>query len=131
MISPTGQGVRSDSMGDGHFGASRDGGARSHNGTDFICNPGQEVVAPIDGKIVRPAQPYANDPNYSGLVIENGQMAIMMFYLEPYAERIGKLVRQGDPVGRAQDIAAKYGGMMIPHIHLQVDRVDPELLMEE
>ena len=131
MISPTGQGVRSDSMGDGHFGASRDGGTRLHNGTDFICNPGQEVASPIDGKIVRVAKPYANDSNYSGVAIENGQMSIQMFYLEPYSDLIGKLVRQGDPIGTAQDIAAKYGGVMVPHIHLQVDRVDPELLMEE
>ena len=130
MISPTGQGVRSDRMGDGHFGASRDGGKRSHNGTDFICTPGQQVAAPIDGVIVRAARPYADDANYSGVVIENGQMSIKMFYLEPDLDLMGSLVNQGDPIGRAQDIAAKYGGGMTPHVHLQVDRVDPELLLE-
>lgn len=131
MISPTGQGVRSDAMGDGHFGARRDGGRRRHNGTDFICDPGQDVVAPIGGKIVRTARPYADDPNYSGLVIRSDRMTIRMFYLEPDPELIGMGVGEGDRIGIAQNIATKYGVGMIPHIHLQVDAVDPELLLED
>jgi hypothetical protein len=63
--------------------------------------------------------------------MKNDRMFIKMFYPEPDQFLIGSDVNEGDRIGIAQNIATKYGGGMIPHIHLQVDKVDPELLMEE
>jgi len=126
MISPTGKGIRdADKWGSGAHGASR--GTRRHNGVDFICEPGQSVVSPITGTVVRVARPYADSP-FSGVLIENAQISIKMFYLLPDMKLIGQEVPKGRFVGVAQDIAVKYPGIM-PHIHLQVDRIDPGLFL--
>ena len=138
MIPPTCHGVRSDAMGDGHFGARR--GDRTHKGTDWICYPGEPIVAPIYGKVVREAKPYSNDMHYNGVLIRNSIYSIKMFYCDPYFNIIGQYVRCGDPIGVAQDISKKYEGpgkpAMTPHIHTQVEDnngnlIDPETILEE
>lgn len=130
MISPTGKTtVRSDSKGDGHYGASR--GGRMHDGTDYPCTPGQQVVAPIAGTVLREAVPYADDAKYRGVVIQGAHARVKMFYLLPDKALIGKRVTQGQTIGTAQDISAKYGAAMTPHIHLQVESYDPQILIEE
>jgi hypothetical protein len=129
MISPTGLWIRSDRLGDGHFGARRDGGRRNHAGTDFECAPGNPVFAPIAGRIVREARPYS-DGDYSGLLIQNSQISIKMFYFEPDTSLIGTFVTEGAVIGTAQDISKRYGKAMTPHIHLQIESIDPELLIE-
>ena len=130
MISPTGKtNVRSDSKGDGHYGASR--GGRMHDGTDYPCTPGQPVVAPIDGTVIREAAPYADDAKYRGVVIQGAHARVKMFYLIPDKALIGKRVSQGQAVGTAQDISAKYGQAMIPHIHMQIESYDPEILIQK
>lgn len=127
MISPTGRGIRRDQAGDGSYGSSR--GSRRHVGLDFLCDVDQAVVAPISGVIVRIANPYA-DSDLSGLVIRGEQATIKMFYFLPATGIVGTQVRQGQPIGTAQDVTLKYPGQgMLPHIHLQVDQVDPELLL--
>ncbi|MDH4319961.1 MAG: M23 family metallopeptidase [Desulfobulbaceae bacterium] len=128
MISPTGKtSVRSDSKGDGHYGSPR--GARMHDGTDYPCIPGQQVVAPIAGTVSREAVPYADDPKYRGLVIQGKHARVKLFYLLPAKGIVGKSVAEGQVIGTAQDISAKYGKEMTPHIHLQVESYDPELLI--
>ncbi len=127
MISPTGKGVRvKDVWGEGRYGVSR--GDRKHKGADYTCRSGQEVVSPINGKIIREARPYAGS-KYSGLLIEGEHMAIKMFYFEPYKYMAGMKVRKGEPVGIAQDISEKYSGMA-PHIHLEIVSADPEIFTE-
>lgn len=126
LVSPTGKGVRiSDSWGWGHYGAPR--GKARHKGMDFICVPGQDVVAPRNGKIIRIARPYATR-DYSGLLIECPGMTIKLFYLSPDIGLIGEQVKQYQVIGTAQDIGRKYAGMT-PHIHMQLQYVDPVLLM--
>ena len=121
MISPTGSTrIRSDSMGGGHFGAAR--GRRKHAGADYTVTPGAHIVAPIDGRVTRIAKPYADQP-YSGLVIESPAMAVKMFYFEPLDGIVGQEVKEGMVIGHAQDISKLHGEDMIPHIHLQIDRV--------
>jgi len=127
MISPTGQKVRGwDKFGSGAYGAPR--GGRPHKGVDFICKPGQSVMSPITGVVVREARPYAQGP-FSGLVIENDHVKIKMFYLEPDLKLVGQQVPKGRFVGLAQDIGEKHPGIK-PHIHLEVDRVDPSLFLD-
>jgi murein DD-endopeptidase MepM/ murein hydrolase activator NlpD len=126
MISPTGLGIRNDSQGHGYYGAPR--GARKHAGTDYICSPKQDVVAPIDGVITRIAYPYT-DKKYEGVILENDFVRLKIFYFIPIPRLIGKQVRQGDVIGYAQDIRKKYGDKMIPHIHLEIDSIDPNLFI--
>jgi hypothetical protein len=54
-------------------------GKVKHNGIDFICEPGQVVVSPIDGIVIRRAFPYANK-EYAGVLLENDSLSLKMFY---------------------------------------------------
>lgn len=134
MISPTGLNVRvSDTWGFGTYGSGRTKTVNGkkvdyrHNGADYVCRPGQEVVAPIDGTVVRIARPYAKK-TFSGLVIVNANIEIKMFYLKPLKGIVGKQVKRGELIGYAQDIGEAHSSIT-PHIHLQVDSINPELLM--
>jgi hypothetical protein len=128
LISPTGLGIRNDAKGLGHFGAKR--GYRIHQGVDFECKPGQDIVCPVDyATILREAIPYANDYKYRGLLLCNDQVLIKMFYCELLPDMVGATVVEGQVIAKAQNIAAKYGKGMIPHIHLQIDKVDPMVFM--
>lgn len=126
MLNPTGGKIRNDEAGAGHHGAPR--GSRKHNGTDFECDLGQEVISPIDGTVERYSFPYVGDNTYKGLVIANERMSITMFYLQPTVPE-GTVVKAGEVVGHAQDISLKHGGTA--HIHLRVNSIDPMLLVDE
>jgi len=125
MISPTGHGRRNiDNWGSGAYGAGR--GDHLHNGADYIAFPGQDVYMPIKhGKIIRVKSPYAG---YSGLLIRNASIELTLFYVDPIMGLIGSEVEQGGVIGIAQDIGEKYPGI-IPHVHLHIDSIDPELLI--
>jgi len=125
MISPTRKAARkSDNWGSGAYGTSR--GQRRHKGTDFVCEPEQEIAAPIEGILIREARPYV-EGGFSGCVIQGEHITIKMFYMKPDHQIIGSYVHQNDIIGVAQDITIKYPGMT-PHIHLEVESIDPELL---
>lgn len=127
MISPTGKGIRlTDSHGMGRYGASR--GNRQHAGADYICTPGQTIVAPITGTVEREARPYA-EGEYSGVLINGRHMQVKLFYLKLRDGIIGKSVSQGEIIGSAQNISKKYKGM-IPHIHMEIISINPEILTE-
>lgn len=126
MLNPTGKKQRKrDAHGSGGYLSSR--GGRVHRGIDFRCDPGQVVVSPIGGRVVRISRPYAVG-EYSGVVIRGNKMTIKLWYLKPYPCIIGRGVCQGQEIGRAQDLSKKYPGM-IPHIHLEIDHVDPQVFM--
>jgi murein DD-endopeptidase MepM/ murein hydrolase activator NlpD len=123
--------IRIDNAGSGKFGSSRGGGSRAHAGVDYLCTPGETVYSPISAKIIRSAKPYANDPNYSGLVLQNNDFEFKLFYMKGTPGIIGKTVNAGDPIGTAQDISQKYGGSMQPHIHLEMRGAGGQLLNPE
>jgi murein DD-endopeptidase MepM/ murein hydrolase activator NlpD len=125
---PTGGKLRSDAGGHGAYGASR--GTRTHKGKDYEAEPGQYVFSPIDGTVERYARPYKDDENYSGIVIQGKNARVKMFYLNPL-ESLGAEVKAGQIIGFAQDISAKYGGDMTPHIHLEFVSINPEVLEEK
>jgi hypothetical protein len=119
-----------DHFGSGLFNAPR--GKVKHNGVDFICEPGQVVVSPIDGTVIRKAFPYANK-EYAGVLLENDFLSLKMFYFLPDKKILGLKVKQGDRLGIAQDISKLYNSKaqkMIPHIHLQIETIDPMVLMK-
>ena len=126
LCNPTGKGIRSDSGGDGHFGASR--GDRKHNGLDFLCEPGQVIRAAISGKLTR-SRPYYNDVEYVGCGIWGKGYMVKMWYFVPYEDLIHDQVKAGQEIGIAQDISKKYGGGMLPHIHLGLWSLEPTTLL--
>ena len=128
IINPTGRGLRNDEMGSGNYGAGR--GRRYHQGYDFLCKPGQEVIAPIAGLITRTAYPYAGNRQYLGLVLQGEWCEVKLFYVKIKSwNLVRKRVKAGDVIGIAQDISDKYGPGCLPHVHLEM-RVDPALFLE-
>lgn len=113
------QRIRRDPKGSGDFGASRTG--HIHQGVDLVVVPGEVLTSPITGKVYRTTRPYANDPDYTGVVLFGEGYEVKFFYchLMPGVS-VGSEVERGEPFAIAQDISAKYGGGMIPHIHVEV-----------
>ena len=120
MISPTGLGIRVDPEGDGNYGASR--GVRRHNGVDYLCEEGQNIVAPFDMIILRIANPKSNCP-LSGIEWQRGKSTGKLFYFKPDVHMIGDAVKQGEYIGIAQSVSDWYKlNKMLDHIHFQVDK---------
>jgi LysM repeat protein len=128
FINPTGQGLRNDSGGQGHFHAPR--GARLHKGLDILSTPGQPVRAPISGRLE-----ISNPQNvHSGFKItsDDGKTVVKVFYVKYDASLIGKRVNAGDNVGTAQDLQMqnKYPQNVKDHVHVEVikngNKVDPK-----
>jgi len=112
------QRIRSDPKGDGHFGTSRTG--HVHQGVDLVVVPGEVLTSPIAGKVLRVTRPYADDPDYTGVVLFGEGFEVKIFYCHLIAGlHVGDAVERGEPFAIAQDISAKYGGGMIPHIHVE------------
>lgn len=125
FMNPTGKGVRNDAEGSGLFGARR--GKRRHNGIDFICIPGQVIIMPVAGTIVRESLPYKDDLKWRGVYIVGKRIELQMWYFTPHAHLIGQRCDAGDDIGVAQDIGDKYEGMLA-HIHMRIVKIDPALL---
>jgi len=129
MISPTGLGIRNDPAGQGIWGASR--GERPHMGVDFLCIPGQKIKAPLNMEIYRRSNPYADNPNYTGIAWRTDIMEGRMFYFAPLGISVGGQVKEGQHIGYAQDISDMYfETAMEPHIHFEIKSIDPVVIME-
>jgi len=111
--------IRSDSMGDGHYLAPR--GNRVHLGEDFVVIPGENILMPFDGKLIREARPYP-DSELSGAVIQGKIYTLKVFYFEPFLH-FNDTIPCGTIIGKAQDIRIKWGSKMTPHIHVQVEHM--------
>ena len=131
MINPTGGNIRNDAGGSGFFGAPRkkinDGKTirYRHRGTDYVCIPSQEVWMPFTAVIVRYKTPYEC---YNGVLFRGKGIVGTLFYINVDKELIGKQLKEGDVIGTAQDISQKYANI-IPHVHFQIDKIDPEILI--
>jgi murein DD-endopeptidase MepM/ murein hydrolase activator NlpD len=124
----TRQVVRMDAAGSGHYGSSR--GSRTHKGIDLLATPGEPVYSPGDGVVDRVTRPYLGDTRYYGVVLDIGPYTWEIHYVEPAPGIFaGARVKRGQVIGTAQDISAKYGGPMRPHIHVEVlaagSHIDP------
>lgn len=134
-----GQTLRSDSAGDGRYGAPR--GSRKHRGVDLlVTSPGQVIYAPFDAKATRVAYPYADDLRWTGIELAGSGdwtgYSVKMFYMEPYQALIGGMVNKGEPIGTAQAISTKYPGQgMRDHVHVELWKdgvnLDPTKLLFE
>jgi murein DD-endopeptidase MepM/ murein hydrolase activator NlpD len=125
FANPTGQAPRAhDVYGDGEFGASRDGGARPHEGVDFRAHAGQAVEAPISGYVTKIGYAYPGDETLKFVEITNPALhyEARVFYVDPQVE-VGDTVAVGHPIGAAHTLQRRYPGGMTDHIHLElVDR---------
>lgn len=110
--------------GSGDYGAFRSAHPSiPHQGQDFLVESGSAVYAAIDGK-VRIANPYKDDPRFSGVeVIGTGKDSaykVKAFYLSPTVQA-GQEVKRGDVIGYAQDLGIKYDPRYTPnHTHVEV-----------
>jgi hypothetical protein len=125
--------MRNDSIGLGHFGASRDGGLRSHDGIDILVYKSQPIYAPFNGTLTRRYYPYANDKKYFGMEVisEVGEFKMKIMYCVPLADKIGIYVKKGELIGYAQAISEKYSPLMRDHLHVELyqagDLIDPTI----
>ncbi len=130
MRSPTGNGVRgADKHGSGTYLAGR--GKRLHEGVDYISFPGQEIVAPTKGFIIRERWPYAEPTEgvfYGGVQIRGPNCVVTIFYFQLDKKLIKMNVREGQVIGIAQDLTLKYPGIT-NHVHLHFDLINPELFI--
>lgn len=114
-----------DKHGCGSFGASR--GTRKHDGIDYVAEPGQQILAPISGKVTRFPFPYGTDLSYNGIEIKNNDYTVKIFYMKP-SVAIGQNVVAGQVIGTAQDIAKKYSPGMTNHIHIEIRNSQNQLI---
>jgi hypothetical protein len=122
FANPTGKGTRqTDAYGCGEFGASRDGGARRHEGVDFMADAGQRVVAPISGYVSKIGFAYADDSELKFVEITNPALHYQarVFYIDPTVE-MGQAIHVGQPIGTHHSLEQKYPGGMTDHVHLEI-----------
>jgi murein DD-endopeptidase MepM/ murein hydrolase activator NlpD len=107
----------SDPYGSGQFAAPRDHHSRQHKGLDIAADPGEAVLSPIEGDLVREAIPY---PPFTGLLIQgvgaHAGYSVKLFYVE--GRGCGR-VAAGGVIGHVQDLRYVYPGIT-NHIHMEV-----------
>lgn len=111
--------IRSDPFGQGHYGASRNGGRR-HKGIDVAIPLGEPVVAAKSGRVT-----IARDSGGYGLLVE---IAHPDGLRTRYAHLASLSVSEGDWVNRSQAVGlcGKTGNAreprMTPHVHFEIRR---------
>ena len=122
FANPTGHDTRkTDPYGCGEFGASRDGGARRHEGVDFMAEAEQPLVAPISGYVSKIGFAYPGDNVLKFVEITNPALryTARVFYIDPQVE-LGQAVHVGQPIGVHHTLEQKYPGGMTDHVHLEI-----------
>lgn len=121
IANPTGHAPRGDdAYGEGFFHASRDGGAREHEGVDYVAAAGQTVAAPISGYVSKIGYAYPDDQALRFVEIENPALHLTarVFYVDPRVA-VGDAVAIGHPIGEALSLQRRYPGIT-NHIHLEI-----------
>ena len=137
VANPTGHELRGeDAYGAGFYGASRAAGARRHRGADYMAEPGEIVRAPISGVVERIGFAYRGDERYRyvELASEDQTRDVRVLYVGPTVQ-LGAFVRAGEPIGRAQDLSARYPRGITNHVHVEMREngalADPANLLPE
>ncbi|XP_078347407.1 leukocyte cell-derived chemotaxin-2-like isoform X2 [Oculina patagonica] len=126
-----------DNYGSGAYGASRDGGRRSHKGIDIVCTAGSYVYAPFPAKVRRVSKPYGRTHKHWGKDFNTGiymegtgswqDYKVKMWYVSKDVSD-GTYVSAGSVIGTMKDRAAASPGMT-NHVHVQLYKdgsiVDP------
>ena len=116
--------VRSDSGGDGRWLAPR--GSRQHKGIDLASRVGDQIMAPMDGKVLRTAAQTGGMPGTKivGTGDYEGYLAYM-FYVEPNAGMVNKTVKKGDVVATQGDLSVDYPENVGDHVHVSIRKTAP------
>ncbi len=122
-----------DKFGCGAFGASRDGGQRTHQGVDIITVDGDPFHSLCDGTVN--SFGYAYKGNFKFRIVnirkDNGDMW-RYFYVEPAVE-LGMKIKTGQQIGTTQTLKFKYPGIT-PHVHFEIvkdkQHIDPTEFVE-
>jgi len=120
FANPTGFEVRAhDDFGYGEWGASRDGGAREHEGVDYVGFAGQDVMAPIAGQVTRMGYAYADGAHkYVEITNDTTGYVARVFYVDAEVA-IGETVALGQKIGTLKSLQARYPGIT-DHVHLEM-----------
>ncbi len=120
LANPTGHDLRGeDAYGAGFYGASRAAGARRHRGADYVAEPGEIVRAPISGVVERIGFAYRGDERYRYVELASEDRDVRVLYVGPTVQ-LGAVVRAGEPIGRAQDLSARYPRGITNHVHVEM-----------
>lgn len=110
-----------DSMGCGHFGASR--GGRNHNGLDIVAQVNEGVTVPFKCKVTKYGYVYSGNMDFRYVEIQGfgllKYVKIRLFYVRSLVA-VGDVLERGDIVGAVQNIAGYHGGGMKNHIHVEI-----------
>lgn len=127
--------IRSDSAGDGRFGARR--GSRTHRGVDYVCKPGELVYSPVSGVVSKLGFPYGDDLRWRYVEIrDDDKNRHRLFYCRPAVVK-HQIVSKGEVVAEADDVTERYPNQgMTPHIHYELidsmgEYIDPEEFWNE
>lgn len=115
-----------DAAGAGYYGASRDGGSRTHVGVDFVAAPGDPVRAFMGGTVSKLGFPYADKPAFRYVEVRRPNAdCLRYFYVNPTVV-VGDLIKPEDMLGTCQELP--YEGIT-QHYHFEVkvrgEYVDP------
>lgn len=122
VADPTGQAPRGDdTYGEGRFHARRDGGAREHEGVDYVSTPGQAVEAPISGYVAKIGFAYPDDQTLRYVEIDNPALHLTarVFYVDPDVA-VGDTVAVGHAIGHAHTLQRRYPRGITDHVHLEL-----------
>ena len=121
--------LRSGRQGDGRFGARR--GSRTHNGIDYVTQPGDRICSPVAGVITKHGYPYRDDLSYRYVEITDLRYYRHRLFYTSLAPDIAlhDIVTSNQIVATAQDITKRYPAKdpkdaMINHVHYEIKRPD-------
>lgn len=116
-----------DRWGSGDYGAPRRG--RPHNGIDYACHPGAQILAVKAGTVTKIGYPYSSGIGAAGTekpfryveVRDIAGFSARYFYVSPTVLP-GDTVTEGQVIGTVQHLTARYAGIT-NHVHLEI--LDP------
>lgn len=130
---PTGKMIRgSDAFGAGHHGASR--GTRSHDGADFESTAGQQIIAPLSGRVTKISKPYKSGTDAAMLsgveIITSDGTHCWVWYIMPRPGIVDTIVAAGKTkLGTASTLQNRYprrptplinAGSITDHVHVRI-----------
>jgi murein DD-endopeptidase MepM/ murein hydrolase activator NlpD len=138
MVNPIPGGGLRLKWGKGHFRARRvrkDGSVYEHEGVDIMAEPGTEVLAPVDGIVGEPYDPYRSDPKkskkFTAIPIETAdgtKVNVLYVTADSRLKRGDKVVAGTTVIGTVQNQKDMYRDIK-NHVHVEVKKgnraIDP------